>query len=245
MTQICAATNAKEETVVALQLDLTDFASVRAFVDSLENERLDIIVCNAGVMAPPYTLTKHNFELQMATNHHGHFYLMQLLTPKLKAQTFKSRLVMVSSAKHHSSKGLNLVDLHHLQNKKAYSPMAAYGDSKLANILFAKEYDRRHSNTSAFSVDPGRSPTTALARFTGVTGLISNMAYRTYSKPPAMAAATILYAAVSRELSHGTGGAYLENCRLASPSKVAEDAELARRLWEVTSAEIEAALAEA
>ena len=72
--------------MAALQLDLTDLASIQAFVHKLRDERVDIIVCNAGVMGPPYTLTKHNFELQMATNHHGHFYLMQLLTPKLKAQ---------------------------------------------------------------------------------------------------------------------------------------------------------------
>jgi NAD(P)-dependent dehydrogenase (short-subunit alcohol dehydrogenase family) len=71
---------------MALQLDLTDLTSIQTFVHSLRNERLDIILCNAGVMAPPYTLTKHDFELQMATNHHGHFYLMELLTPKLKAQ---------------------------------------------------------------------------------------------------------------------------------------------------------------
>jgi len=240
--QIRAAANCAEKTVVVLQLDLTDLASVKAFVHGLRDERLDIIVCNAGVMTPPYTLTQHNFELQMATNHHGHFYLMQLLTHKLKTQPFKSRLVMVSSAKHHSSKGLNLEDLHYHTNKKAYSPMQAYGDSKLANILFAKEYDRRHSNTNAFSVDPGRCPSTNLSRYTGVTGLISNMAFRTYSKPSGVAAATILYASVSRDLATGMGGAYLENCRVTSPSRAAEDPDLARRLWEVTSAEIETAL---
>ena len=75
-----------------------------------------------------------------------------------------------------------------------------------------------------------------------MTGAISNMAYRTYSKPPEVAAATILYTAISRDLSTGMGGAYLENCRIATPGKLAQDNELAKRLWETTAAEIETAL---
>jgi hypothetical protein len=76
-----------------------------------------------------------------------------------------------------------------------------------------------------------------------MTGMISNMAFRTYCKSPAGAAATIVFTAVSRDLSTGMGGAYLEDCRPASPSKVADDPELGRRLWEVTAAEIQTALA--
>ena len=75
-----------QEKVVVHQMDLSDLDSVAAFAKAIKDERIDIIVCNAGVMCPPYTLTKQGFETTMGINHHGHFYLLQLLTPRLKSQ---------------------------------------------------------------------------------------------------------------------------------------------------------------
>ena len=121
-------------------------------------------------------------------------------------QEFKSRLVVVSSAKYAGSKGLNLQDMHYKTKSLPYKATTAYEDSKLACILFAKEYDRRHSNTTAVAVDPGRCTQTRLTRHLGMSGSLSSMAYRTVSKSLQEAAGSVVYAALSRDLATGAGG---------------------------------------
>lgn len=130
--------NAKVSVMI---LDLADLASVHHFVQQFKSkyQRLDLLINNAGVMVPPYATTADGFELQMGTNHLGHFALSGLLMEFL-IKTERSRLIVVASYAH---KGGN-IDFDDLAwVKRKYKPMSAYGDSKLANLYFMSELVRR------------------------------------------------------------------------------------------------------
>lgn len=120
-------------------LDLSDLASVRAFADGLPEERLDLLVNNAGVMALPRRRTVDGFEMQFGTNHLGHFALTGLLLPRLRAAGDGARVVTVSSGLHL----LGTVDPRDLQMDAGYRRWIAYGRSKSANLLFVHELARR------------------------------------------------------------------------------------------------------
>jgi len=128
-------------------LDLADLGSVRAFARDLPGDRLDLLVNNAGVMATPRRTTADGFELQLGTNHLGHFALTGLLLPRLLAGSMPAgptpdgpaRVVTVSSALHRRGR----LDRDDLMLERGYTPYRAYGQSKLANLLFALELQRR------------------------------------------------------------------------------------------------------
>jgi NAD(P)-dependent dehydrogenase (short-subunit alcohol dehydrogenase family) len=122
-------------------LDLADLDSVQRFADhfSRDNPRLDLLINNAGVMVPPKSATKQGFELQFGTNHLGHFALSARLYPLLRAAQ-GSRVVVVSSSVHHMGR-ITFDDLHF--ERRRYNDWAAYSQSKLANLLFALELNRR------------------------------------------------------------------------------------------------------
>jgi len=158
-------------------IDLANLDSVRAFAEdfSARHETLDILVNNAGVMAPPQRLaTAQGFELQFGTNHLGHFALTGLLLPSL-LRTAGARIVTVSSIAHESGH----IDFDDLQCERSYMPYAAYGQSKLANLMFMLELDRRLRRAGAGPISvgahPGFSSTNLQARgpFLGVPKLSS------------------------------------------------------------------------
>jgi NAD(P)-dependent dehydrogenase (short-subunit alcohol dehydrogenase family) len=135
------------------KLDLQDLASVRAFADGVEG--VDVLINNAGIMAVPYAQTVDGFESQIGTNHLGHFALTNLLLPKIT-----ERVVTVSSMMHL----LGYISLRDLNWKsRPYSAWVAYGQSKLANLLFTKELQRRFdaagSTVKAHAAHPGYSET--------------------------------------------------------------------------------------
>ncbi|GAA2728735.1 oxidoreductase [Cellulomonas aerilata] len=120
-------------------LDLADLASVARFADDWGEAPLDVLVCNAGVMAVPRGTTRDGFETQIGTNHLGHFALVGRLLPALRRSP-DARVVVVSSAGHRMGR----IDLEDLGwERRPYRPWRAYGQSKLANLLFARELDRR------------------------------------------------------------------------------------------------------
>lgn len=122
-------------------LDLSDLDSVRAFAErfAAAHDRLDLLINNAGVMVPPKGQTRQGFELQLGTNHLGHFALVARLLPLLR-RTAGARVVVVSSNAHHGGR----IDLDDLQfERRGYRAWAAYCQSKLANLLFALELQRR------------------------------------------------------------------------------------------------------
>lgn len=140
------------------RLDLTDLASIRECAQALQSQpRIDYLILNAGVMAAPLTRTAAGWELQMATNHIGHFYLTQLLLPKLRGQGTPCRIIVLSSLMHAMLWRFSVDDLN--WERRSYSPMRAYNQSKACNVLFARELDRRMkaqgAPIEAFSVHPG------------------------------------------------------------------------------------------
>lgn len=135
------------------QLDLQNLSSIREFADGIVD--VDVLINNAGIMATPYTLTVDGFESQIGTNHLGHFALTNLLLPKLA-----NRVVTVSSIMHRIGR-INLEDLN--WKSRRYSGWGAYGQSKLANLLFTSELQRRLDAVSsplrALAAHPGYSHT--------------------------------------------------------------------------------------
>ncbi|MCO4744870.1 MAG: SDR family NAD(P)-dependent oxidoreductase [Proteobacteria bacterium] len=119
-------------------LDLADLASVRAFADTYQRDTLDLLVNNAGVMAIPYRTTADGFEMQFGTNHLGHFALTGLLLPKL-LNSASGRVVNVSSNAHR----MKQMEFDELRGDAGYSPWDAYARSKVANLLFTYELQRR------------------------------------------------------------------------------------------------------
>jgi NAD(P)-dependent dehydrogenase (short-subunit alcohol dehydrogenase family) len=159
-----ATTPGREPDVELLALDLADLSSVRAFAASVTaaHHRLDLLVNNAGVMAlPRRETTADGFERQLGTNHLGHFALTGLLLPALLGGP--SRVVTVSSLAHRQGR----IAFDDLQSERGYQPWAAYGQSKLANLLFTMELQRRSDAARADLVSvaahPGLSATNLMA----------------------------------------------------------------------------------
>jgi NAD(P)-dependent dehydrogenase (short-subunit alcohol dehydrogenase family) len=146
------------------KLDLQDLASVREFADGVE--QVDVLINNAGIMAVPYALTNDGFESQIGTNHLGHFALTNLLLPKVS-----DRVVTVSSMMHVLGK-ISLKDLN--WKSRPYSAWLAYGQSKLANLLFTRELQRRldaiGSPLRSHAAHPGYSATNLQGHSGGKVG---------------------------------------------------------------------------
>lgn len=229
-------------------LDLADLDSVRAFAaDWLAvHTHLDLLVNNAGVMACPLARTDAGFEMQMATNHIGHFLLTVLLAPAL-VNSAPARVVNLSSLGHQ----LSPVDLDDpFFEHRDYDPWIAYGQSKSANILFTLGLEARLGTRGvhAYAVHPGGIETdlgrhldeSDLAALMERAGVDDPDAFRASFKTVPQGAATSVWAATSPELE-GRGGLYLENCGIAEPATEtglrsghapwARDHEAAERLW--------------
>lgn len=191
------------------QLDLASLKSVRSFAETFlaEERRLDILINNAGIMACPKYLTEDGFEMQIGVNHMGHFLLTNLLL-ELVTKSAPSRIVNVSSIAHLYGK-INKEDLN---SEKSYSPIPAYNQSKLANVLFTRELARRLKDTgvSTYSLHPGVI-NTELGRHLGdsICGLctikiIKPLAW-IFHKTPKAGAQTTITCAVDPDLEHITG----------------------------------------
>ncbi|KAK1999774.1 short-chain dehydrogenase [Colletotrichum falcatum] len=202
--------------VDVIQLDLGSLESVRRGAKDFlsKSDRLNVLVNNAGVMACPKGKTVDGFETQFGANHLGHFLLFQLLKPALLASStpdFNSRVVSVASMGHRWGR-IQFEDLN-FQDAVEYEPRLAYSQSKLANVLFANELDRRYgpSGLHALSLNPG-GIRTALQRHTGerTEAIFKDPEIARWMKSPEQGAATSVWAAVAAELE-GKGGKYLED----------------------------------
>lgn len=222
------------------QLDLGDLASVRAFADRFlaSGRRIDIMINSAGIMATPEARVGPGWERQFATNHLGHFALVDLLRP---AFTDDTRVVSVSSSGHQGS-DIRWDDLHFTRDP--YDKWVAYGQSKTANALFAVHLNAL--GVQAFSVHPGRI-LTELARHVDRQEMVANgwvdedgNIVDPLFKSPEQGAATQVWAATSPRLA-GLGGLYLEDCDVAELTEsdsmesgvrdYAVDPASAARLW--------------
>ncbi len=234
-------------TVEVEVLDLADLSSVRAFADrwSLAHvDGLDLLINNAGVMAIPRTLTADGLEMQLGTNHLGHFALTGLLLPALVAQP-RSRVVTVSSGAHRMGR-MNFDDL---MGERSYSSWRAYGQSKLANLLFTSELQRRLDANSipihAMAAHPGFAVTNLQSvgpRMSGRSWLEkpTDVATRVLGQPAEMGALPTLFAATAPGLpgnSYIGPDGFLEqrgHPRLVDRTKAAKNAADARRLWDTS-----------
>jgi NAD(P)-dependent dehydrogenase (short-subunit alcohol dehydrogenase family) len=218
-------------------LDLADLASVRAFEAP---ERVDLLLNNAGVMAPPHRTTADGFELQFGTNHLGHFALTGLLLSRLEASD-APRVVTASSGMHRIGK-LRWADL---QSERSYRRWFAYGASKLATLLFAYELQRRAAAAGSALLSMAAHPgwaSTELHANGGSTlqALVLALPTRVLAQSGAAGALPTLYAATMPDVP---GGAYLGpdgrfetagSPTFVSASGAAQDEPDAERLWDVS-----------
>ncbi len=234
----CAGPNAK---TVPLACELSDPTSVRACCEAVKQQgiRLDAIICNAGIMALPKLEQRHGIELQFFTNHIGHFILVTGLLDQLADC---GRVVMLSSAAHKMAPKEG-IQFDNLSGEKSYQSWRAYGQSKFANLLFAKELARRFVDTkkTANAVHPGVINTN-LGRHSGMFSLLGRIAAPLAFKTIPQGAATEVYVAVHPDAA-STSGEYFADCNIAKARPDANDAALAKRLWE-TSEKIVAGLAD-
>ena len=232
--------------LVPLVVDLADLSSVRRAADDARRlGPLDILINNAGVMATPHRRTADGFELQFGTNHLGHFALTGLLFPQL-ADAEAARVVTVASQAHRMARSVPLGDPRH--DTGHYQKWVAYAQSKLANLLFAFELDRRArsagTSVSSMAAHPGYAATNLFHGLnlggTRPDGAIVVGATRLLAQPSAIGAQPALMAATMPGLP---GGSYLGprgfaemrgRPTLVTASKTARDRELARRLWVVS-----------
>jgi len=214
----------------AVACELSEPKSVAAAVASLQDETLDGIICNAGIMALPKLNLSHGYELQFMTNHIGHFILVTGLLDRL---TDDGRVVMLSSeGDKFTAKGG--IDFQNLDGSKGYSSGRFYGQSKLSNLLFARELATRlKPGQTANAVHPGVIHTN-LARnmasiVDGFLAVVGPLGLKTIPQ----GAATQTWAATNPSLAKVTGQ-YLADCNIAKSSKFGNDMVLAKHLWEVS-----------
>ena len=217
------------------KLELGDLSSVRAFAAAWTGS-LDILINNAGIMMVPEGRTVDGFELHFGTNHLGHFALTNLLL-----QHVTDCVVTVSSHLHAAGR-LDLQDLR--WDSRRYRPGQAYSDSKLANILFTLELERRlttaGSSVRALAVHPGMTRSNLFGHATGVQATLINVLARLALQDPDQGARSTLFAATA-DIPGGSfvqpgGFAHMRGSpEIATPSRGAQDAAMARRLWDLSA----------
>lgn len=221
---------------IAVGCELAEPASVRAAVDAVcaLDVALDAIVCNAGVMALPNAERIHGIERQLFTNHVGHFILVTGLLDRLAPD---GRVVMLSSAAHTNAPSVG-VDLDDLGAEKRYTPWGNYGQSKLANLLFARELARRFQGTKrvANAVHPGVIVTNLWRHMPPAAQRVFDAVGRPlFLKSIPQGAATQVWAAVHPGAAT-INGEYLKDNNVARSSAKGADMDLAARLWAATEA---------
>eukprot|EP00743_Colponemidia_sp_Colp-15_P002052 GILK01002226.1.p1 GENE.GILK01002226.1~~GILK01002226.1.p1 ORF type:complete len:311 (-),score=44.40 GILK01002226.1:154-1086(-) len=229
-----------------IQLDLSSMKSIKAFSDEYHHRGfpLHVLLNNAGVMGCPRSFTEDGFEMQFGTNHIGHYLLTRLLLDviqKTATAEVPARVVNLASVGHlWCPRGG--IEFDNLKAEKSYSPWTAYGQSKLANILFTKELARQveGQNILVNAVHPGYVKTTLARHVETVHGhiasVLGNAAASIFAKTPDQGALTSLYAVASPDITTNklTGQYFVPTAKLSAPSAYAQDPELAKKLWQVS-----------
>ena len=214
--------------------DLGSLAAVRKLATEIAAQypRLDVLVNNAGTGTRRRQTTVDGYERTFAINHLAPFLLTNLLLERLKAGK-AARVVTVSSMAHRGVV-LDFDDLN--WEKRKFKGLRAYGESKLANILFTAELASRlaGSGVTANCLHPGVVATNIFAAFGGPTGKFLTMLLRPFMLSPADGAKTSVYLASSPEVANVTGK-FFDKCREVTPAAAAQDAAAAKRLWEISA----------
>ena len=224
--------NFPQAQVEVLHIDLADLASIRSAASAFKNLHVDTVVANAGIMYAPFGRTSNGFEMQFGVNHLGHFALVQELLPSLQHDR-GSRVIVVTSTGHKRGP-VDLADPNFYH--RPYDKFLSYRQSKTANILFARELDRRYTNIHGFSVHPGVARSrlsrhmsaddrATLEKTVGAKALVP--------KTMKAAAATSVWAATDPYLvDHG--GSYLADCQISEAAPHATDSDTAAKLWDLS-----------
>ena len=235
-----AAEEIRKETngdIVVYKCDLSSLKSIRECAKEIlaKEEQINILINNAGVMWTPFITTEDGFELQMGTNHFGHFLLTNLLMDKIK-RSGPARIINVSSLGHQFG-NLDFDDLN--WEKRKFNTVNAYGDSKLANIYFTKSLAQRleNSNVTVYALHPG-AVMSDLGReikkkigaipYDITVGLMSFFLKRNKE-----GAQTSIYCAVDESIAKASGK-YYSDCAEKEPTALAQDMEKAEKLWELS-----------
>lgn len=240
--------------VEVVSLDLADLADVRRAAADVSKayDRIDILVNNAGIMVPPrYATTADGFELQIGTNHLGHFAWTAELWPLLRDSA--ARIVTVSSLAHTTVGGIDLTTLTPEGSARRYRRWRGYAESKLANLVFALELDRRAKAAGLEVVSVGAHPGYAATNITktgptggglSLPGIGMHQVSRIIAQPAALGALPLLMAATDPSL---TGGEYVGPSgirglrgrpKLVGTNRAAHDENLARDLWSASESAI-------
>jgi NAD(P)-dependent dehydrogenase (short-subunit alcohol dehydrogenase family) len=225
------------------ELDLASLSSVRSFVErfTTTHDGLDLLINNAGVMASPRRHTADGFELHLGTNHLGHFALTNLLLPLMEGRD-DARVVTLSSNAHKTVRG---IAFDNLNGDRHYFRWNAYGQSKLANLMFALELDRRlrarGSTVKSLAAHPGYAATNLQSAAAPlVDRLVMKVANTVVAQNDEMGALPVLYAATEPGLEGGTyvgpDGIAEQRGRpkVVQPNRAARNEGNARRLWDVS-----------
>ncbi|HZP53473.1 SDR family NAD(P)-dependent oxidoreductase [Actinocrinis sp.] len=227
--------------VTVQELDLTSLASIHAAAAAVReaHPRIDLLINNAGVMYTPKQTTKDGFELQFGTNHLGHFAFTGLVLDLLLPVP-GSRVVTVSSVAHRIRAAIHFDDL---QWEKSYSRVAAYGQSKLANLMFTYELQRRlasHGTTIALAAHPGVADTELVRNSPAAMRLISPLIAPLISQKPDMGALPTLRAATDPAAAGGQFygpdgmGGFRGHPQVVASSPASQDVTVQQRLWTVS-----------
>ncbi|MET0447872.1 MAG: oxidoreductase [Aeromicrobium sp.] len=240
-------------TIDVVSLDLADLSDARRAAAEVAQayDRIDILINNAGIMATPQSSTKDGFELQIGTNHLGHFAWTADLWPLLDASG--ARIVSVSSVAHTIAGTIDLMSLTHEGSARRYRRWQSYGESKLANLMFALELDRRAkasgSRVVSVAAHPGYASTNLTKTGPSVGGLSlpaigMHQATKIFGQSAAHGAWPLLMAATDPALTGGEyiGPAGFKGLRgrptVVGMTKVARDEELADDLWAASEAAV-------
>jgi NAD(P)-dependent dehydrogenase (short-subunit alcohol dehydrogenase family) len=228
-----------------MELDLSSMDSVKKFASDFKSAGLplNLLINNAGIMACPFMLSKDNIELQFATNHLGHFLLTKLLLDTMKSTSRESkregRIVNLSSEAHKYSypEGVRL-DKNKINDKSSYSSFRAYGQSKLCNVLHANELAKQLKedgvNITANSVHPGAIMTNLWRHLNSYLAVAAGAVAKYMFKTVPQGAATTCYVALHPQVAGVTGEYFLDN-NIAKPLPIANDYELAKKLWDFSN----------
>jgi NAD(P)-dependent dehydrogenase (short-subunit alcohol dehydrogenase family) len=233
--------------IVPLQLDLASFDSIKSAAKSFiqQSDRLDILMLNAGIMATPPGQTKEGYEIQFGTNHIGHFLLTKLLLPVLRATAARPehpdvRVVVLSSV------GLGLAPSSGFDESwvrtdgSAVFTFTRYGQSKLANALFARELAKRYPEITSVAVHPGTVNTNLMEPFaqSGFLQRFLGVLVKPFIATPETGARNQLWASVSPDVKNGEYYTPVGVVGWGRGTANARNDELAKKVWEWTEAEL-------
>lgn len=220
-----------ETTPVACEL--SEPASIEACAEQVRQlgRPLDAIICNAGIMALPELHQKHGYELQFFTNHMGHFILVTSLLDRLDDE---GRVVVVASEAHKNAPDEG-IQFDNLSGERGYSPWAAYGQSKLANILFTRELAKRlrGSAKTANCLHPGVIHTNLGRSMNPIARVALTLAEPLVLKSIPEGAATQCYVAVHPNVQD-VSGKYFADCNESRTTSQGRDEAMATKLWDVS-----------